>query len=177
MNINFPPRDVSNSVIDILEQKGIRIPQEYVDMTLAVMCHWLKHEERGHEYMCHLLGLEAVKGKSEFKYLFNSAMSPYPEEILPEKIVFLRGCVAKGSVLPVNRIDIIKREKEECQSCMGSYSCVERNKTSTCSHCSGFSEYKEDQYECGITCQDCTDTSCSWHPVNADNPSAIAHYH
>ncbi len=174
--IKPPLPEIVNDISNILEERGVFIPNENVEITTAALCHWLTSSRRGQEYMAYLMQLDSVPGRNEKNYLEKDGFGRLTKEIKPENIIFLRGCIVNGETYPINQIEISDREKESCESCNCSTVCVQSIQVDygppvkLCSHCAKADENLEIRDSIEVSCDTCTDNNCSWHPVNVDAP-------
>ena len=173
--IQKPPKEVVTYVNSLLLERGIHIPYGNIDISVAAMCHWLTETRRGQEYMAYILKLDTSQGRHENEYLEKDKYTHLTKEIKPDNIIFLRGCIVDGKAYPASQIEINKRESESCESCGCSTVCIKEIEThygtkKLCSHCSSSDEVLEVRNSCDLTCEECTFSGCSWHPVNVDAP-------
>lgn len=176
--IKQPPGEIVKTVMQMLESRGIIIPPDHIDMTIAMMCHWLEKEKRGKEYMAYLQQLDIVKGKSEKIYKLRDGYGRLTGEIDPENIIFLRGCLIKGEPVPVSLVEIHERETHACESCMSNTVCTKVVKSSysdqlerLCSRCMEGDEDLSLRGQVSLKCEDCSYSDCNWHPSNLDVPA------
>lgn len=163
-NLVFPPREVLNSVIDILEDSEIYLDQKTVELSIAAMCQWLETENRGHEFMSHILKLQHVTGTHDKRYLIRDQNTALTRELKPENIIFLQGCVHKGEVLPAGQIEVFERDSNRCESCGASTICgQEVSNQNLCSHCLSCSDEQSTRDLVELNCTNCTFQKCSWN--------------
>ena len=173
--INPPNPEILKSINLLLEERGVFVSPDSVEVVVAATSHWLEKSRRGQEYMAYLLQLDAVPGRNENKYLEKDGYGRLTKEIKPESIVFLRGCIVDGKPHPVSQIDISDREVESCDGCGCRTVCTELVETPYgekryCSHCAAAEEDPRVRDAIDLKCDVCTYGGCSWHPTNVDAP-------
>lgn len=173
--IKPPAPEIVKAIVQILDEKDIFIPTENIEMVTAVFSHWLSTSQRGSEYMAYLLKLDAVGGRHEQSYTLRDNFGRLTEELDPESIYFLRGCLVKNESVPVSQIEIKERERKTCEGCGSSTVCtVDVDTTDTqatlCSYCISSNESQEVRDSCRIECEACTYIHCNWHQTNLDVP-------
>jgi len=121
--------------------------------------------------MIHIMGLDMYRGKSEKQYLISNGFNQLTEEVKPENIVFLQGCVANGKSVLLGKVESKSRETVSCSSCGARTICskqVEGNET--CSYCIAGSDDQKIRDQQELSCDQCTFLGCSWHDANMDTP-------
>jgi hypothetical protein len=170
--------EVVQAVQRILEEKEIYLDYTTVEAIVSAHGHWLTNTRRGCEFIAHALSLDHLPGKNEQVYRKLDGFGREGKEIDPRSIIFLRGCLVNGEAYPVSQIQIKEREVERCESCGGTSVCAKVVKTAhgverlstMCSHCASAHEDLTIRDQFKFSCNDCSYTKCSWHPVNIDCP-------
>lgn len=173
--IKPPSPEIVKAVSNLLDERNVIIPLDNVEVVSAAFSHWLEHTPRGQEYMAYLLQLDAVPGRSEKNYNEKDGYGRLTKEIKPESIIFVRGCIINGESYPISQVEITERERVQCESCGSFTICVEDvdtpyGKRNLCAHCSSCDENSGVKESSDHSCEDCTYSGCSWHPVNIDAP-------
>jgi len=147
-------------------------------MVTAALCHWLKNNQSGHEYMAHLQQLDSVSGRNERVYKLRDGFGRLTKEINPERIFFLRGCIVEGEAVPLSMIEVMDKETDSCESCGSKTVCttnirIPHNDTleTLCSNCISSGENLSLRDQVKVKCEDCTYMECNWHPINNDVPA------
>ena len=176
--IKKAPTEILNEMYEMLNSKGVVLPQGDVDLMVSFMAHWLENTKRGHEYMIHLLKIKATRARDDEDHYINFPTSPIPYKLDTQKLFFLTGCVYENESLPVQALHSRKKETESCDSCGAGVICSQEFKGRTlCSNCLDCDEDHLGKDSIKISCENCNFIKCSWHPVNKDvPPESIAYY-
>jgi hypothetical protein len=171
--IQQPIPEVVNAVFSILEQHKIYIPRDHIDMTIACMSSWLENTKRGHEYMAHLLQMNAQRGSHAKQYFLKDGFGRLTDELEPENIVFLSGCTYKGEAIPLSLVQVNDREYMYCDCCGSRIICGQdvesrEGKHLTCSSCLAQSGEQDLRDMVKLNCSSCNFTRCSWNPQHKD---------
>lgn len=157
----------------ILEENKIQLPESSIEMTVAAFAHWLANTKRGLEYMSYLMKLDVIGGDHHYTYRLEDQGSDWQREIDPEKIMFLRGCIAEGECVAVSDVVIEERDIAYCEDCGSPSICLKvvtnRRRdglVAICSNCISSDEYYSFTETCKLACSECTYRECNWNQLN-----------
>ena len=88
--IQPPNPELMGAVFSILEEYDVRLPQNHVEMTTAVLMHYLKNYDSGNNYLSKLLDLTPSKARHDKEYLIQDKNTSLTRKIKPESIKFLQ---------------------------------------------------------------------------------------
>ena len=163
--IDQPDKALLSTIFSILEDHDVHIPQQHVEMTTAVLMHYLKNYDSGNEYISEFLDLKPVKARHDKEYIIRDQNTALTRKVKPENIKFLHGCVVDGQALSMDYLIVQDKTTDTCECCGARNICAkEYNDTSLCSNCLSRQEDLNARDLVEIDCLDCTYESCSWHP-------------
>lgn len=168
--VKRPPKEIISAVFDLLEERDVQLPQSHVEMTTAVLLHYLTNYFSGNEKLAEILGLKAFKASNDKNYLIQDPFSSLTEKVKPESIIFLQGCVVDGNPFPIDNVLVEDKESYSCDSCGTSVICEkEFREEFLCSNCLSNQEDPKARDLVDLECKDCDFTKCSWHPSKNEN--------
>ena len=163
--IKKPPRKILSAVFDILEEKEIFLEESSVEITLAVVLHYLEAYPSGNEELANLLKLVPSNARTDKRYVISDNYGALTKEVKAEKIIFLEGCIVDGEAVDPKHVKIYEAHTDNCESCGARVVCSEIFEGNEfCSHCLALSESQKARDTATMNCNECSYDRCAWHP-------------
>jgi SUMO ligase MMS21 Smc5/6 complex component len=169
MSIKPPTREMMSSVFSILEDYEIYLPEAHVEMTTAVVLHFLKNYDTGNEHLSELLKLNVSNARHDKDYIIRDKNTALTRKIKPANIKFLHGCIVEGEPFDLDEVVIKEKETTTCECCGTRTICSqdqEYNDSLICTYCLERRGELDAQDSIRVHCEECTYTGCSWNPAN-----------
>ena len=172
MNQILPPdRELMSNIFSIFEEHEIYIPESHIEMTTAVVLHFIKNYDVGNQYLSELLRLNIDNARHDKEYIIRDENTALTRKVKPENIKFLRGCIVEG--MPYNLEDIVVKEKSTslCECCGTRTICSQDQvyKDSLfCTYCLERQGELDSQDAITVECESCSYLGCVWNPANQE---------
>lgn len=152
------------------------LPHEWIPAILAGTLKWLTENQAGLEEILKRLNFRFLKAGSEKEYSLIDPTETYITTLKPEDILFVQGALAAGKPIPLERLSISEKERNQCEDCGIVSHClkdIRDPKTdslkSLCNCCLIFHENpRVKDYGDAQKCQSCTVFACAHHPIKQE---------
>ena len=169
MSIQQPDRELMSSIFSIFEDHEIYLPESHVEMTTAVVLHFIKNYPSGNEYLSRLLKLNVSNARHDKEYIIRDENTALTRKIKPANIKFLHGCIVEGVPYDLDEITIKEKSTSLCECCGTRTICSQDqdyNDSLICTYCLERKGELDAQDSIKVDCEDCTYLGCSWNPQN-----------
>lgn len=171
MSIQPPSKEIMGNIFSILEDYEIYLPEAHVEMTTAVVLHFLKYYHKGNEELSELLKLSVSNARHDKEYIISDKNTALTRKLKPENIKFLHGCIIEGDPFDLDDVVIKDKTTTLCECCGTRTICSqdqEYKDSLFCTYCLERQGELDAQDSIKVDCEDCSFTGCAWNPMNQE---------